>query len=231
MSYKNIFGRFGHHWFTEYDRKMVLIDFSADEYDVEVTFTDGKPDMPFADCTGTETNIDAIMIYYKDGTGRRDPEPFRWQVTGVFHWSDFSTTVGDSNPKTYFWNRSKNRQFFPQTRNEPVADIVSIRREVRGKFVNFIHMNGIDDSRNNAGVLRVPVNCFNDDARKNLIRFLNTLDMDGIQTFLTIHFERSTIDQLTRLDTEIEFGDLREVLDIAEERNHGNTDDSADYGN
>ena len=92
MSYKNFLGRFGHRWFTDYDRKMVLIDFSADEYDVEVTFTDDKPDTPLKDCTGTETNVDAIMIYYKDGTGRRDPEPFRWQVTGVFHWSDFSTT-------------------------------------------------------------------------------------------------------------------------------------------
>jgi hypothetical protein len=231
MSYKNFLGRFGHRWFTDYDRKMVLIDFSADEYDVEVTFTDDKPDTPLKDCTGTETNVDAIMIYYKDGTGRRDPEPFRWQVTGVFHWGDFSTTVGDSNPRTYFWNRSKNRKLFPQTRNEPVTDIVAIRREVREKFVNFIHMNGIDDNSNKTGVLRVPVNCFNDDARKNLIRFLNTLEMDGIQTFLTIHFERSTIDQLTRLDTEMEFGDLAEVLEIAEERNHGNTDDSADYGN
>ena len=63
------------------------------------------------------------------------------------------------------------------------------------------------------------------------MRFLGTLDMDGIQTFVTVHFERSTIDQLTRLDTEIELGDLGEVLEIAEERNHGNTDDSADYGN
>lgn len=231
MSYKNILGRFGHRWFMEFDRKMVLHDFPETDYSVEVTFTDGKPDTLLKDCTGTETNIDAIMIYYKDGTNLRDPEPFRWQVTGVFHWSDFSAVVGDSNPKTYFWTRSKNRKFFPQTRNEPVADIVSIRREVREKFVNFIHMNGIDDNSNKTGVLRVPVNCFNDDARKNLIRFLNTLDMDGIQTFLTIHFERSTIDQLTRLDTEMEFGDLAEVLEIAEERNHGNTDDSADYGN
>lgn len=68
MSYKNFLGRFGHRWFTDYDRKMVLIDFSADEYDVEVTFTDDKPDTPLKDCTGTETNVDAIMIYYKDGT-------------------------------------------------------------------------------------------------------------------------------------------------------------------
>jgi hypothetical protein len=47
--------------------------------------------------------------------------------------------------------------------------------------------------------------------------------MDGIQTFLTIHFERSTIDQLTRLDTEMEFGDLAEVLAIAEEADRNNS--------
>lgn len=218
MSYKNILGRFGHRWFMEFDRSMVIHEFPESDYSVEVTFTDGKPDMMLKDCTGTETNVDAIMIYYKDGTGTRDPEPFRWQVTGPFHWSDFSAMVGDSNPRTYFWTRSKNRQLFPQTRNEPVEDIVSIRREVREKFVNYLHMNRIQDrTESDTGSLRVPVNCFDEDARKNLLRFLATLDMDGIQTFVTIHFERSTIDQLTRLDTEMEFGDLREVLDIAEE--------------
>lgn len=35
-------------------------------------------------------------------------------------------------------------------------------------------------------------------------------------SFVTIHIERATIDQLTRLDTEMEFGDLGEVLEIAE---------------
>ena len=53
MSYRNILGRFGHRWFMEFDRKMVLHDYPESEYSVEVTFTDGKPDMFLKDCTGT----------------------------------------------------------------------------------------------------------------------------------------------------------------------------------
>lgn len=230
MAYRNILGRFGHRWIGEYDRARIIREFPESDYSVEVAFADGKSDMLLKDCTGKETSVDSIMIYYKDGTGRRDPEPFRWHVHGPVSWFDLNSTVGDSNPKTYFWNRSKNRQLFPQTRNEPVKDIVAIRREVRAKFVNFLHMNGIDDRTDGSGMLRVPVNCFNEDARKNLLRFLGTLDMDGIQTFVTVHFERSTIDQLTRLDTEMEFGDIAEVLNIAESCDFAKGD-FADYGN
>lgn len=223
MSYKNILGRFGHRWIGDFDRTMILKEFPESDYSVEVTFTDGKSDMLLKDCTGRETNVDAIMIYYKDGTNRRDTDPFRWQVTGPIGWNEFlHSTVGDSNPLTYFFTRCKDRKLFPQTRNEPVEDINAIRRDVREKFVHFLHMDGIDEKKGNkkdVSVLRVPVNCFSGPARNNLIRFLETLDKDGIQTFVTVHFERSTIDQLTRLDTEMEFGDLGEVLAIAEDSN------------
>ena len=223
MAYRNILGLFGHRWIGEHDREMILQDFPGDEFIVEVSFTDGKPDRLLELCDGKETSVDAIMIYYKDGTCTRDPSPFRWQVTGPVRWLDLRCPVGDSNPKTYFYNRSKDRKLFPQTRNEPEADTEAVRRTVRGKLANYLHMGGIENRPGfDIGPLRVPVNCFCGEARKNLLRYLESLDGDGVQTFVTIHIERATIDQLTRLDTEMEFGDLGEVLEIAEaaEKSH-----------
>lgn len=222
MSYKNITGFLGHRWIGKYDIDTILKEFPASEFDVDVSFTDDRNDIPLKDCTGRESNIDAITIYYKDGTCRRDPNPYRRSVTGPVNAMDFlESGIGDRRPKTYFFLRSKNRTVFPNTRNEDPETFRNLRRDVREKFVHWVHMDGMESalSDTDGGTLRIPVNCFAGADKKNLLRFIETLDTDGIQTFLTVHFERSTSDQLQRLDTEMEFGDLGEVLAIAEESN------------
>lgn len=220
MSYRNITGIIGHRWIGQYDIDTILKEFPESDFDVEVTFTDGKSDIMLKDCTGRESNIDSITIYYKDGTSRRDPDPFRWQVTGVINAMDFlNCTVGDSNPRTFFYLRSKNHKVFPNTRNEEPESFRQLRKDVREKFLHWVHMDGMESklADTDGGAMRIPVNCFSGPEKKNLLRFIETLDRDGIQTFLTVHFDRSTSDQLQRLDTEMEFGDLGEVLAIAEE--------------
>lgn len=218
MSYRNRLAMFGHLWIEKEAIDIILDKFPEQHYSVVVTFT-GKPDLMLRECTGKETDIDSIMIYYKDGTDKLDPEPFRWHVTGPVNAMDFlHSTVGDSNPITYFFNRSKG-EHNPQTRNESPEDVAAIRSAVRRKFVNFVHMNGIEDSRtagDGNAPLSIPVNCFKPGDRNNLLRFIETLDCDGIQVYVDVRFDRSSIDQLQRLDTEMECGDIGDVLEYAE---------------
>ena len=78
-------------------------------------------------------------------------------------------------------------------------------------------MNGVDPQGVKSKVVRIPVNCFDPEGRSNLLRFLANLDNDGIQTFIDVHFDHATIDQLQRLDTMMEFGDIADVLKMAGE--------------
>lgn len=94
-----------------------------------------------------------------------------------------------------------------------------MRTAVREKFVHYMQMSDIDwkfGDKPDAPVY-IPVNSWKNSDRGKILRFLERLDGDGIQTVIEVRFNTATIDQLQRLDTEIEFGDLDEVLEISEE--------------
>lgn len=210
--YKNIFHLIGRKWITREQIELVLNEFPEDSYSVYVLFAD-KSTKALTDCTGSETNIDSIYIGYRDGSLSVDREPYRFIVTRPFD-AGFFLTLGI---KEYFIKRSKDKELYPQTRNEDPDFEERIRCAVMTKFLGYVHMNGVDPQGVKSKVVRIPVNCFDPEGRSNLLRFLANLDNDGIQTFIDVHFDHATIDQLQRLDTMMEFGDIADVLKMAGE--------------
>lgn len=216
MAYRNRFGPLGHRWIEPNGIQLIVSHFPENRYSITVSFTDGTPDMPLSKCTGYERNLDTLTIRFKDANGRRDPDPFVWEITGKLDATFFIySTPPDINPVTFFFNRCKT-SMYPQTENEDPGTVLSLRKEARAKFANYVHMSGIDDRAGSGDSLTIPVNCFTGEGRTNLLRFLANVDKDGIQVFVDVRFDRATVDQLQRLDTDMEFGDLGEVLDIAD---------------
>ena len=217
MAYKNIAGVFGHKWVTQYDIDTILKEFPESRYSTWVTFTDGKSDMPLRECTGTERNIDTLVISYKDGTNTPDPDPYVKIIVEPLDATRMLNDLPDANPISHFFKRAKG-DMFPSTRNEQPSVINSVRTVVRAKFKHFVHMDGMEDPRfsHDGATMRIPVNCFDSDGRKNLLRFLEHLDKDGILTFVEVKFDCASLDQLERVDTEIEFGDTFDVVDMVE---------------
>ena len=215
MSYRNIFSIFGAKWIDQNDIEMVLKKYPESDFEVYVTFSD-KSDMFLKDCTGKETNVEKIVFAYRDGTNKLDPEPFIYYVCSPFNITYFLTSC---DIDAHFASRCKNRKVWPQTRNEDPKEILKMRTAVREKFVHYMQMSDIDwkvGEQPDAPVY-IPVNSWKNSDRGKILRFLERLDSDGIQTVIEVRFNTATIDQLQRLDTEMEFGDLDEVLEISEE--------------
>lgn len=221
MSYRNIFSVFGAKWIDKSDIESVLKRYPESSFDVYVVFSDDKSDKPLSECTGRETNVEKIVIAYRDGTFKADPDPYIYYIEHPFNVTYFLTS--DDN-KYHFASRCKNKAAWPQTRNEDPKDILAMRTAVREKFVHYMQMSDIDweAGKEPDAPVYIPVNAWKNADRARIIRFLERLDCDGVQTIVKVKFDTATIDQLQRLDTEMEFGDLDEVLDIAEEAENGN---------
>lgn len=201
MAYSNITSFIGHRWIGEADIKHITETFPANLYDVDVFFTDGSQ-KPLANCNGKERNIEKIVISYLDGTGTPDPDPYIQHIYGPLNGFDFVAGTFDRNPRLHFFERCKD-EFHSQTRNEDPRNIAMFREAARKRFVDFVGMTGVDSGKKD-GTLHIPLNIFNKAGRKNLIKILENLDKDGIMVFVNVEFDRSTIDQLQRLDTEME---------------------------
>lgn len=216
MSYRNIFSIFGAKWIDKTDIDVILKKYPETDFDVSVVFSDSKSDMPLRDCDGNETNVERIVFSYKDGTGTPDPEPYTHYLSDKF---DLAYFLISADHEAHFASRCKDRKVWPQTRNEDPKEILKMRTAVREKFVHFMQMSNIDwkfGDKPDAPVY-IPVNSWKNSDRGKILRFLERLDSDGIQTVIEVRFNTATIDQLQRLDTEMEFGDLDEVLAISEE--------------
>ena len=212
MAYRNLTGLFGHRWISDYDKESILRKFPKKFYDVSVRFTDDQNDMPLEQVTGVERNIDRILIHYKDGTNRLDPDPFQY----IVEWPVNSQIVNQFADK-FFYDRQK-LAIRPQTRNEDPEVIHSMREQVRRKLKNYLHVNDVEPE-SEAGPdrpLDVLVNAFAGENRKNLLRFLAELDKDGINTVVSIDFSCASVDQLQRIDTMMEFADLGDVVELTE---------------
>lgn len=212
MAYRNLTGLFGHRWISDYDKVSILSKFPKNLYDVSVRFTDDKDDIPLDQVTGAERNIDRILIHYKDGTNRLDPDPFQY----IVEWPVNSQIVNQFAFK-FFYDRQK-LAIRPQTRNEDPEVIRKMREQVRQKLKYYLHMNDVEPE-SEAGPdkpLDVLVNAFIGENRKNLLRFLAELDKDGINTVVSIDFSCASVDQLQRIDTMMEFADLGDVVELTE---------------
>lgn len=201
MSYRNFATFLGARWIGKEDIKVITDKFPDRMFDVDVYFTDGSQ-KPLATCTGKEHNIEKIVIAYLDGVGNKDKDPYVEYVYGPVNGADFLNGTFDRNPVLYFYERCKD-EFHPQTRNEDPRTIAMVREAARRRFVDFVGMNGVDTGKKD-GTLHIPLNIFNKAGRKNLLSILENLDSDGINVFVDVEFDHSTIDQLQRLDTEME---------------------------
>jgi len=210
MAYRNIASLFGGRWIRPEDIRVITWKFPAKLYDVEVYFTDGSS-KPLAECTGKERNVEKIVISYIDGTGKQDIEPYVEHVYGPVNGHQFLAGTFDRNPVLYFYERGKD-EFHPQTRNEDPRSIAMFREAARRRFVDFVGMDGVDTGKKD-GTLHIPLNIFNKAGRKNLLRILENLDNDGINVFVDVEFDHSTIDQLQRLDTEMELIRVEESIE------------------
>lgn len=201
MAYRNITSFLGHRWIGKEDIRKITEKFPSERYDLDVYFTDGSL-KPLARCSGKEHNIEKIVISYLDGTGTVDPDPYIQHIYGPVDADEFIRGTFDRNPVLHFFERCKD-EFHSQTRNEDPRNIAMFREAARKRFVDFVGMTGVDAGKKD-GTLHIPLNIFNKAGRKNLIKILENLDKDGIMVFVDVQFDRSTIDQLQRLDTEME---------------------------
>lgn len=201
MAYANLLSVFGHRWISADGIRHITETFPDKMYDVDVYLVDGSQ-KPLAKCTGLERNIEKIEISYIDGTGKVDPDPYIQHIYGPVDGKEFVTGTFDRNPRLHFFERCKD-EFHTQTRNEDPRNIAMFREAARKRFVTFVGMDGVDSGKKD-GTLHIPLNIFNKAGRRNLIKFLENLDSDGIMVSVEVEFDRSTIDQLQRMDTEME---------------------------
>lgn len=214
MAYRNITSFLGHCWIGSEDIRKISEKFPAKMYDVDVYFTDGSQ-KPLMACTGKERNVEKIVISYLDGTGTVDPDPYIQHIYGPVDAEEFIKGTFDRNPVLHFFERCKD-EFHEQTRNEDPRNIAMFREAARKRFVDFVGMNGVDTGKKD-GTLHIPLNIFNKAGRKNLLKILENLDNDGIMVFVDVEFDRSTIDQLQRLDTEMELIRVEDEVVASEE--------------
>lgn len=215
MAYRNFFHFLGKKWISREALDALIEKYPKSKYRSYIEY--GDWDIKYLDeCDGSEQNVRTIVIEYNDGTNARDPEPYIYPVSKPFELADLYD--GGFNARSHFFIRSKNHELFPLTKNDSVETMKRYRKEIREKFRNFIHMTGLENPifcTDGDEDMEIPVNIFAPEGRGNLLRFLATLDTDGIYTTVNVHFHHSTVDQLERLDTEMEFGDLNEVIDLA----------------
>lgn len=202
MAYKNITGIFGHEWISELSVKMILKQLPESHYNVWVSFTDSKNDLALKECTRKERNLDRITIEYKDGTNRHDPDPFTWLIFGPVDGFDL---LHDSifGANGFFARRCK-CPAWPQTRNENPKDIFMMRTAMRHKLAEFLKVSEGPPYLKKDAPLNFMVNLMDQEQRTKLIGLIENLDGDGIWMSVEVKFPNSTIDQIQRLDTDIE---------------------------
>ena len=211
MAYRNFFGIFGHRWISQYDIDYIYREFPSSNYTVFVEFAGECKDL--VDCTGDERDVERITIGFKDGTNRCDPDPYTYDVDCPV---DSQYIV--SSAKSHFYARGKTVSH-PQTRNEEPGVIARVRGTVREKLRHYLNATGLEASsvEGPEESLDILVNAMDSEGRKNLCRLLSNVERDGIKCVVQFRFDMSTVDQLQRLDTDMEVGDLGEVLELTED--------------
>jgi hypothetical protein len=214
MAYKNIAGLLGHEWISEGDVEIILREFPETHYKVWVEFTTDKSDIPLINCTRKERNLDRLVIGYKDGTNRLDPDPFVWHIDGPV---DSYRVVYDSlfGARAFFVSRSKRPQF-PQTRNEDPKVIKKMAIEMRHKLATYLRVSEFTLSKEKNGDLEFSINSLNSRQKTQLVDLIQNLEYDGLWMTVNVHFPYGTIDQFQRLDTCMELAKISEELEESE---------------
>lgn len=217
MAYANILGFFGHEWITKAHADRILDNFPEGMYDVCVEFKNGT-ETPLKCCTRKERNVECIKIYYKDGTPKVDPEPYRCWIVG----ETSSYDICDSlflGARGYFRCKHKN-EYFPQTRNEDPEDISRVRVKVREKLVKFLQIpekldrNLFDKSPERD--VEIYLNNYSGNWIRRVLGLLELVDSDGIGITLNFEIERASMDQLERLANHIELAETQDFDFIPE---------------
>lgn len=210
MAYRNFLGIIGHRWISRFDMEYLQKELPVSTYRILVEFAGDC--LELHECDGTERDVERLVVYFKDGTNRVDPDPFTYTVHGPV---DATYVAGMA--RTHFYMRGKT-QSHPQTRNEDPAVIRAVRGTARAKLRHHLEATGLDATcvEGPEEPLEILVNAMGDEGRKKLCRILGSLDRDGLKCVVQFRFDMSTVDQLQRLDTEMEFGDLGEVLELTE---------------
>jgi len=217
MAYANILGIFGHEWITKAHAGRILDNFPEKLYDVRVEFKDGS-EMPLKECSCTERNVESIKIYYKDGTSKVDPEPYRYLVDGVTN-SYYICDDGMIGARSYFRRKHKN-EFFPQTRNENPEDIRKVRIKVREMLVKFLKIPEKLDrdpfDKSPERDVEIYLNNYSGNWIRRVLALLELADYDGIGIRTTFEIAGASMDQLERLANHIELAETQEFDFIPE---------------
>lgn len=226
MAYRNILGPLGHEWIGEYDVQSILKRLPESHYRAVVRFSDNQDDLLLKDCTRKERNIESIIIYFLDGTYRLDPDPFVYHVYGRV--SSYDVLWGTGEAILYFAYRFK-RPYCKYTKNEDLADIKSMRELVREKLVKFTYMEDLEydpENRKKDCDLIIPINGFCRFERLRIFRLLETVDHDEVRVKIEFDISRATIDQLQRIDNDMEMilasEDVDATLEIEDDEDWSN---------
>ena len=220
MAYKNVTGIFGHEWISEAAVNLILKELPESHYKVWVRFTDDKNDILLKDCTRKERNLDCIVIEYKDGTNRLDPDPYIRHIDGPVN--PFNVVYDSSFGALAFFSRRCKEPMYPLTRNEDPKDIKRMRQWIRHKLAGFLQVSEVSLYKDKDGPLDFAVNFMDDAYRARLIRLLENLDYDGAWITVNVNFPYATIDQLQRLDNEMELIKVGEEFEMSEQQGEAN---------
>lgn len=214
MAYRNITGIFGHEWISDFSVKMILKELPESHYRIWVRFSDSKNDILLKDCTRKERNLDRIIIEYRDGTNRLDPDPFTWHIFSPVDGFELllDTPFG---AKCFFAKRSKGLAW-PQTKNEDPKDIKRMRAMMRHKLAEFLDVSEKTIFEEKDAPLKFMVNSMDFLQKEKLIGLIQSLERDGIWMSVNVNFPYCTIDQFQRLDTEIELEKIGKELEQEE---------------
>ena len=222
MAYANILGIFGHEWITKAHADRILDNFPEKMYDVRVEFKNGT-EKPLKECSRTERNVESIKIYYKDGTSKVDPEPYRCWVVGETSSYDIcdSLFIG---ARGYFRRKHKNENF-PQTRNEDPEDIRRVRVKVREMLVKFLNIPEKLDrdlfDKSPERDVNIYLNNYSGNWIRRVLGLLELADSDGIGIRATFEIAGASMDQLERLANHIELAETQEFEFIPELEENG----------